>query len=330
MGAMTERTVLITDHSWPTVEIERDVLARVGARIVEPRSGDEQELVELARGASAIMTCFAQVPARVIDSAPGLQVVGRFGIGVDNIAVDAATRRGIPVTNVPVYCLDEVAEHVLALALTLRRRTLDFDRAVRDGDWTLKTGMPMHRISGQTLGILGYGKIGAAVAARARALGMHVVANSRSVPAGRTYDDGVEAVDLDELAARSDVLTLHAPLLDATRHVVDAAFIARMKRTAVLINTARGPLVDQDALARALREGRIAGAGLDVFDPEHLPPGHPLLSAPNAVLTPHVAYYSEESVADLRRASAEAVAAVLGGRAAASVVNADALAARAA
>ena len=317
---MTEPIVVITDHAWPTIDIEQTVLKRVGARIREPRSNDEPELIELVRDAEAILTCFAPVSARVIESAPRLRVVGRLGIGVDNIDVAAATRRGIPVTNVPVYCLDEVAEHVIALTLSLRRRTLAFDRAVREGNWSLQTGMPMHRLSGQTLGILGYGRIGAAVAARGRGLGMQVIAHDPSMRIGDIVD-GVQAVDLAALATRSDVLTLHAPLVAATRRIIDATFLAQMKPDAVLINAARGPLVDQDALAAALHAGAIAGAGLDVFDPERLPPDHALLSAPNVVVTPHVAFYSEESVDELRYKAAEAVAAILQGRSAPAVVN---------
>ena len=226
---MTERLVVITDHTWPTIDIERAVLDGVGARVVEPRSNDEDELIELARDAEGILTCFAPVGARAIESAPDLRVVGRFGIGVDNIDVEAATRRGIPVTNVPVYCLDEVAEHVLALMLSLRRRTLVFDRAAREGDWSLQTGMPMHRLHGQTLGILGYGRIGAAVASRGRALGMRVIAHDPTLRA-RDHVDEVEAVDLAALAlaalaTRSEVLTLHAPLVPATRGIIDAAFL---------------------------------------------------------------------------------------------------------
>jgi D-3-phosphoglycerate dehydrogenase / 2-oxoglutarate reductase len=326
---MTDRIVVITDRTWPTIDIERAVLEGVGARVVEPRSNDEDELIELARDAEAILTCFAPVRARAIESAPRLRVVGRFGIGVDNIDVEAATQRGIPVTNVPVYCLDEVAEHVIALMLSLRRRTLAFDRAVREGNWSLQTGMPMHRLRGQTLGILGYGRIGAAVASRGRALGMHVIAHDPTLRPGDLVD-AVEAVGLAALAARSDVLTLHAPLVEATRGIIDAAFLAQMKPHAVLINAARGPLVDQDALAAALLHADgIAGAGLDVFEPEPLPADHPLLSAPNVVLTPHVAFYSEESIDDLRRKAAEAVAAILDGRSAPAVVNAQALAGRA-
>ncbi len=317
---MTEPIVVITDHAWPTIDIEQTVLKRVGARIREPRSNDEPELIELVRDAEAILTCFAPVSARVIESAPRLRVVGRLGIGVDNIDVAAATRRGIPVTNVPVYCLDEVAEHVIALTLSLRRRTLAFDRAVREGNWSLQTGIPMHRLSGQTLGILGYGRIGAAVAARGRGLGMQVIAHDPSMRIGDIVD-GVQAVDLAALATRSDVLTLHAPLVAATRRIIDATFLAQMKPDAVLINAARGPLVDQDALAAALHAGAIAGAGLDVFDPERLPPDHALLSAPNVVVTPHVAFYSEESVDELRYKAAEAVAAILQGRSAPAVVN---------
>jgi D-3-phosphoglycerate dehydrogenase / 2-oxoglutarate reductase len=325
---MTDRIVVITDHTWPTIDIERAVLEGVGARVVEPRSGDEDELIELGRGAEAILTCFAPVRARVIESAPQLRVVGRFGIGVDNIDIEAATRRGIPVTNVPVYCLDEVAEHVIALILSLRRRTLAFDRAVREGNWSLQTGMPMHRLRGQTLGILGYGRIGAAVASRGRALGMKVIAHDPTLRPGDVVD-GVEAVGLPALAARSDVVTLHAPLVEATRGIIDAAFLAQMRPHAVLINAARGPLVDQDALAAALHADGIAGAGLDVFEPERLPADHPLLSASNVVLTPHVAFYSEESIDELRHKAAGAVAAILDGRSTPVVVNAQALANRA-
>jgi D-3-phosphoglycerate dehydrogenase len=261
----------------------------------------------------------------MIGGAARLRVIARTGIGVDNIDVAAASARSIPVTNVPAYCTDEVAEHVIALMMTLRRRVLDYDRALRARDWSLETGVPLHRLWGQTFGIFGYGRIGAATARLAQALGLRVIAHAPVLRAGDVDAAGVEAVTLEALAQRADVLSIHAPLTESTRGAIGAPFLALMKPGAVLINTARGAIVDQDALVAALHGGRIGGAALDVFDPERLERAHPLLSAPNTILTPHVAYYSEESLADLARLAAENVAAVLDGRRPASVVNEPAL-----
>jgi D-3-phosphoglycerate dehydrogenase / 2-oxoglutarate reductase len=310
--------VLVTDHTWPSVEPEAAVLARVGARIVEARTGEEDELVDLVADADAILTCFAKVTARVIRAGARLQVVGRYGIGVDNIAVEEATRLGIPVTNVPAYCLDEVAEHALALLFALARKTGAYDRAVRDGEWSLATGAPMFRIAGKTLGIVGFGKIGRTLARKARALGLEVIA----------HDPGatdVESVSLEELAERSDFVSVHTPLTPETRGLIGEAILRRMKPTAFVINTARGGIVDQDALLRALDEGWIAGAGIDVFVPERLPPEHPLLARENLVATPHVAFYSEESVVELETLAAENVAAILSGRRPHALVNPEVL-----
>jgi D-3-phosphoglycerate dehydrogenase len=319
-------TVLVTDHPWPSIEPEQTILSAVGARLVFASTGEEAELVDLAGDADAILTCFARVGERVVRAGPALQVIGRYGIGVDNIAVEEATSRGILVTNTPSYCTHEVAEHTLALLLTLARRVTAFDRAVRAGDWSLAAGQPVHRLHGQTLGVIGLGEIGEAVARRARALGLEVLAHHPRRSADDVRGAGAEPVSLRELARRSDFVTLHLPLTDATRGLVDAAFLAEMRPTAFLINTARGAVVDQEALVQALRDGRIAGAAVDVVDPERLPPDHPLLGLPNAIVTPHVAYYSEESLLELGRLAAENVAAVLAGRRPWSIVNPQVLA----
>ena len=324
---MGERLVLVTDHPWPSIDAEVEVLAAVGARPVFAPTGEEQELVELVREAEAILTCFARVTARVVEAAPRLQVIGRYGVGVDNIAVDTATALGIPVTNVPSYCEDEVAEHALALLLALARRVVAFDGGVRAGDWSLARGQPIHRVAGSTLGIVGFGRIGRALARRAQALGLSVLASGPRGGEAELRADGVEPVALDELARRADFVSLHVPLSDATRHLVDRDFLAAMKPTAFLVNTARGPVVDREALLEALRDGWIAGAALDVFEPEPLPPGDPLLALGNLVATPHVAYYSEESLVDLGRLAAENVARVLAGRRPAALVNPGVLAA---
>lgn len=319
---MSERTVLVTDHTWPTLEPEARVLADAGARLVVAQGGDEEELLRLAPQADAILTCFAKVTDRVIRAAgERLQVVGRYGIGVDNIAVDEATRHGIPVTNVPAYCLDEVAEHALALSLALARNVEAYDRATRAGDWSLTQGRPLYRVAGRVFGILGYGKIGQAVAKKAQAFGLTVIAHDPYQSDDAIRASGAEPVDLDTLAARADFLSLHAPLTSTTHRIVGERLLRSMKPTAFLVNTARGALVDQDALLAALREGWIAGAAVDVLEPERPPTDHPLLGQPNLIITPHVAFYSEESVHELEVLAAGNVAAILTGRRPRSVVN---------
>lgn len=318
---MSRWKVLVTDYTWPSTAVEADVLAQVGAELVVAEKGSEDELLELVREADAILTCFAHVTAPVIRAGTRLQVIGRYGIGVDNIDVDVATSLGIPVTNVPAYCLDEVAEHTLALILSLTRGVCAYDRAVRAGTWSLQSAPPIRRLRGQTLGIVGYGKIGRRVAAAARGIGFRTVVHDPSLSPTEIALDGAEPLSLQELAAQADILTVHIPLVPETRGLVGIDVLRAMKPTALVINTARGGIVDQDALAQALREGWIAGAGIDVVEPEPLPADHPLRSAPNLVVTPHVAFYSEESVADLERLAAENVAAVLTGRRPHSVLN---------
>ena len=315
--------VLVTDITWASTEIEDAVLAAVGADTVLAPTGQEEELVELVRDADAILTCFAHVTPRVVAAGERLQVIGRYGVGTDNIAVDEATRRGIPVTNVPVYCTDEVAEHVLALLFCLVRGIHRYDRAVREDDWSLEPGLPIRRIAGSTLGIVGFGAIGQALARKAMGLGMHVIGHDADE--ARVAAAGAEPVPLLDLASRSDFVSLHVPLLESTRGLVDAEFLATMKPTAYLLNAARGAIVDHDALVDALARGTIAGAGIDVFEPERLPLEHPLLAQERLVATPHTAFYSEESMQDLARLAAENVAAVLSGRRPAAVVNPEVL-----
>lgn len=316
-----EKIVLVTDYTWSSTEQEAQVLAQVDAKLLVSETGSERELVELVPQADAILTCFAKVTPKVVEAGKKLQVIGRYGIGVDNIAVDVATQLGIPVTNVPAYCLDEVAEQALAFCFALARRVSVYDTAVRKGNWNLKTGMPMFRIRGKTLGILGFGKIGRALAEKARGLGMNVIAHSPSLSAAAAAEQQVEGVSVDELLRRSDFVSLHMPLTPDTRQMVNEEFLRKMKPTAFLINTSRGAVIDQTALAQALHEGWIAGAGLDVFDPERLPADHPLFHAPNLLAAPHVAFYSKESIVELQVQAAQNVADILSGRRPKSIVN---------
>ncbi|MDK3157351.1 C-terminal binding protein [Kamptonema cortianum] len=322
---MSEKIVLVTDYTWPSTDAEAQVLAEVGAKLLIAQTGSEEELLSLVPQADAILTCFRKVSAAVISAGEKLQVVGRYGIGVDNIAVDEATRRGIPVTNVPAYCLDEVAEHVLALLLAGARSICRYDSAVREGNWQLQTGMPIFRVRGRTLGIVGFGKIGQTLAQKARGLGLRIIAYDAYLKPEIAAQHAVELLPLDDLLAQADFVSLHTPLTPETQNLMNADRLRRMKPTACLINTSRGGIIDHDALVTALREGWIAGAALDVFVPEPLPADHPLLGLSNVIATPHAAFYSEESVLELEVLAAQNVAAILSGRKPAAVVNPEVL-----
>jgi D-3-phosphoglycerate dehydrogenase len=325
----TTGKVLITDHTWPDVELERAILEQASLEVTDAPRSDEATLSALASDSDAIMTCFAQVTPAIIASAPGLKVIARYGVGVDNIAVDTATARGIPVTYVPDYCVAEVAEHALGLLMALARGVVRYDRSVRQRAWDLGVAAPLRRIEGQTLGLIGCGRIGRRLADKALGLGMRVLvydANPAAVEAA--VAGGLIGAELHEVVAEVDFLSLHLPLTAATRGFIGESVLRQMKPTAFLINTARGGLVDTDALARALREGWIAGAALDVLPHEPPPADNPLLDLDNIVLTPHVAFYSEESLRALRQRTARAVVDALAGRAPEHVWNGDALAAR--
>jgi D-3-phosphoglycerate dehydrogenase len=288
-------------------------------------TGDAPELLELVRDADAILTCWKNVSAAVIRAGKKVQVVSRYGIGVDNIAVGEATRLGIPVTNVPAYCLDEVSEHVMALILACGRQVCKYNQRVRDGIWDVQAGTPLHRVRGSTLGIIGFGKIGRTLAPKARGFGMKVLVFDPYVDADSVKAAECEKAELDTLLNESDYVSVHVPLNETTRHMLDETTLRQMKPTAYLINAARGDIIDQGALARSLQEGWIAGAGLDVFEPERLPSEHPLLQSTKVIATPHVAFYSEESVIDLEVLAAKNVAAVLSGHRPKWVVNPEVL-----
>jgi len=318
--------VLETDYAWPDVEIERGILAQHGIELIvagrAKNERTEQELAALAADCDGIMTNWAQVPESVIAAAQNCRIVARLGIGLDNIDVDYCTRRGIVVTNVPDYCLTEVAEHALALLLGLARKIGFYHHQTQSGGYDLSAGGPMFRLEGQTLGIVGLGAIGRRLAQKARGLGLEVIASSRSQSDPMT---GVRWASLDEVFQQSDFVSLHVPLTPETKHLVNAERLARMKPTAYLINTARGGLVDHPALAAALAAGQLAGAALDVQDPEPPDVSVPPYNDPRVIVTPHAAFVSEESLRDLRRRTATQVADRLSGRVPAHVVNPEVL-----
>ncbi len=320
--------VLITDYVWPDTNVEREVLERIDAQAIESDSPDEQRLAELAGDCDAILTCFAKVTDKVIRSAPNLKVVSRYGVGVDNIAVDTATELGIPVTYVPDYCIEEVADHAMALLLTLARSVVNLNAEVRSGGWDPSVGRPVYRLRGKTVGIVGYGRIGRAVAERARSFGFEIAVHDPylsedSFPAGQAP----KFLSFDELLATADFVSVHTPLTTDTRHLIGEPELKKMKPSAFLINTCRGPVIDEYALAQALDDGELAGAGIDVLEGEPPPADHPIRSARNAVITPHTAFYSEESLHELQRRTAQCAADVLCGKIPENVYNGDVLAA---
>ena len=318
--------VLITDHVWPTTDPEREVLEAGGANVVVAPDGQEGTLIELARDADAIMTCFAQVTESVVRAAERCIVIGRFGVGVDNIAVNTATELGIAVTYVPDYCVDEVSDHVMALLHSWNRRIVLFDRSVKERGWgSQPLTMRMMRLRGKTLGIVGFGRIGQAVAGKARAYGLNILAADPVVSEDRVRSSGGVLVDLPTLLSESDFVTLHAPLTAETQNLIGSNELALMKRDAFLINAARGPLIDENALYEALRNERIAGAGLDVMV-ENVPSNdHPLMSLDNIIITPHVAFFSQESTLELEQRAAQEVVNVMKGVMPDNLVNASVL-----
>ncbi|HEX5781106.1 MAG TPA: C-terminal binding protein [Solirubrobacteraceae bacterium] len=294
--------VLVTDHVFADLDAEKAALAEIGCEL--ELAPDPAALPEAVGGAAALMVCFAQVDEQVIEAASDCKIIARYGIGVDNVDVDAATRRGIQVTNVPDYCLDEVADHAMALLLAAARGVVGAARGVREGDWTVPQEN-IHRIAGRRLALIGAGRIGRKVADRARAFGYEVVVYDPYA------DDSVASVE--EAVAEADAISVHAPLTDETRHIIGSESLAAMRRRPILVNTSRGGLVDLEAVTRALDEDRLAAVALDVTEPEPLPDDHPLRTHPRAIVTPHMSFYSEEAQAELQRRAVEEVIRALSG-----------------
>lgn len=322
---MPRHTVVVTDHLFPSMEDEARMFRGMDAELVVGQCREEDDVIELCRQADAILNTYARMTPRVMENLERCRVIVRFGIGYDNVAVDAATRRGIMVANTTDYCIDEVADQALAMLLACARGLFPAGRIARDGTWDLAKMPVLRRLRGQTLGLLGIGRIGTAVAARARGFGLRVAACDPCVEEAAAREAGAELTDLDTLLRTSDYVSVHAPLTPETEGMIDAGAFARMKPTAFLINVARGRIVNQADLVRALRQGDIAGAGLDVLEREPPEAGDPVTTLDNVVLTPHSAWCSEESRAEMRRRAVGQVVSVLKGELPYSLVNREAL-----
>ncbi|MFJ1967273.1 C-terminal binding protein [Streptomyces sp. NPDC087903] len=313
-------TVLLTDHAWPDDAVERSVIEKAGHTLVtgpaDPASAEAIEELVAEHRPAAILTCWAPVSATAIGTSPDLRIVARLGVGLDNIAVGTATERGVWVTNVPDYCVEEVSDHAVGMVLAWTRGLAVSDREVRAGRWDPASAR-LRRLSTLTCGIVGYGRIGRATARKLDAFGCRILAHDPHPPKDAP---GPEMVGLEELLRRSDVVILHVPLTPRTHHLIGTEQLELMPPGGLLVNVSRGGLVDTDAVVKALDDGHLDGAALDVLESEpHVPTG--LLDQPGVLLTPHIAFSSDASVTELRRRAAEEVVRILEGEAPAHACN---------
>lgn len=328
---MTTDVVVIADYDYGDVDIERRIIEDAGFTLRPLQCTSEDELIADGSDAVSVVTQYAFVGARAIAGLPGLRHIARYGVGLDIVDVEAATDAGVLVTNVPAdYCRDEVADHALAMVLFFARRLRLYDEAVREGAWHWKSAAPVRRLRGSRLGIVGLGNLGRAIAERGRVFGFELIAHDPYADVEAAAALGVTLVAFEQLLETSDYIVIQAPLTDETRNLFDRDAIAKMKRGAVLVNTARGPIVDGPALGDALSERRLAGAALDDLAEEPAKrrewrPDNPLLRLTNCLVTPHVAYYSEESIRYARTFAAEEVVRVLRGERPRSPVNLEQL-----
>jgi D-3-phosphoglycerate dehydrogenase len=309
------RKILIAVADSPFVNLQptEKVLASLDADIQIAKQTTPEAILEVAREADGLMVTFANISKEIIQGLERCKVIGRYGIGVDNIDLDAATEAGIQVCYVPDYCQDEVSDHAMTLLVSLARKITYSNSLVQQGRWDAKAVAPIYRLRGRTLGLVGLGQIPQSVVPKAQAFGLNVIASDPFVPEEVAKNFDVELVDFDSLLERSDYISVHAPLTDKTHHLFSKDAFQKMKSEALLINTARGPLVDDQALADALDDGQIGGAALDVL-PIEPPVDSPLLNRDNVIITPHTAFYSVEALVDLQTKAAEDVVSVLNGQ----------------
>lgn len=312
---MSRFTVVIADNRYSAYDEEKAVLSEVDAEVrIFPSQSPEEARAAFA-DADAILVNLFPMTAEIIDGLPKCRVISRYGVGYDNVAVEAATRRGIWVTFVPDYCFEEVADHALALLLCCIRKVGYKDRMIRQGKWNVHRNQPAYRVEGKTLGILGYGNAAHTLLRKVSGLGFgRVLMCDPYVRASTIKAAGAVPVDLATLLMESEYISVHVPLTAETRHMIGRAELALVKPGAILVNTARGPVLDEAALADALREGRLGGAGLDVFETEPLPAESPLRDLDNVVFTDHAGWYSEESLVELKTKAARNAVAVLSGK----------------
>ena len=305
---MARFKVVVSDQVFPSVDVERNLLSEIDAELVVA-TGDSDEVLKVAGDADAILNTYLPWTAESIARLENCKIIARYGIGFDNVDLDAARNAGIVVTNVPDYSVEEVAVHTLGLILAMVRKLFEAERLVREGGWAIRSLQPIRRFSELSVGLFGYGRIARKLAAPIRELGAEIVVHDPYLQPG---PDLPKLVGLDELLATSDLVSIHAPLTSETRGIIGERALSIIKPGAMLVNTSRGPLVDLQAVISALRSGRLAAAALDVFDQEPLDISR-IEGVPNLIATPHMAYYSEESLQESQRKATTQVIKVLTG-----------------
>ncbi len=308
------RRVVVTDDRFGSYREEDQVLGELGIAVEVHDLSSQEEAIQVLEGAEGILVNLFPLPAEVIRTLGACRVISRYGVGYDNVDVAAATEAGIWVARVPDYSLEDVSDHALALLLGCVRKIAYRDRKIREGGWNLKAGQPTYRLRDKVLGLVGYGAIARTLHRKVSGFGLaEVLVYDPYVEAAVVGRAGADPVDLPTLLSESDYISIHTPLTEETRHLIGEKELARMKPTALLVNTSRGPVVDEAALARALAAGRPGGAGLDVFEAEPLPGDSPLRGLDNVILSDHAGWYSEESTVELKTKAARNVAEVLAG-----------------
>lgn len=310
----TRPLIAVTDHPFADLDATMSVLRSLNGEVIVAQAKTEEELIDLTRNADAVLTTYVKITGRVVQAMERCRIVARYGIGVDNVDIDACTSKGIVVTNVPDYCVDEVSDHALALLMCLARKVNRLDTAVKNGVWTYVPFQPMFRLRGKVLGLVGFGKIARQLALKARGLGLEIVAYDPYVPAERIAAENAKPVDLGSLMEISDFISVHCPLTAETRGLIGEALLRKMKPTACLINTARGGIVDERVLLELLQAGKVAGAALDVLSEEGPSVSERIKNVDTLIVTPHAAFYSEESVVELQAKAATQVVKVLTGQ----------------
>lgn len=306
--------VIVTDDRYGSYDEETAVLKEIGASVEVHNLGDEAETAQVLRDADGILVNLHPLPATVIQELQKCRVISRYGVGYDNVSVEAATAKGIWVTRVPDYCLEDVSDQALALLLGCVRKVAFKDRRIREGAWNLHKEQPSYRITGKTLGLIGYGAIARTLHRKISGFGLgRVLVFDPYLDPKKIEENGAESATLRSLLKNSDYISVHAPLNDGTRGLIGGRELSLMKKTAILINTSRGPLLEEKAVADALAGGKIAAAGLDVFETEPLPADSLLRQLDNVILSDHTGWYSEESVVELKTKAAQNVLEVLKG-----------------
>lgn len=318
---MSKPKVYVTDSEFPDYSFEEQVITEAGGELIGLQCKTEEDIIAQCHDAVGLIDQYAPITEKVMAALPNLKIVSRMGIGVNTVDIDGATKLGIYVGNVPDGSVEEVSNHAITMVMCLMRKLYVFNKDIRNGGWGIGKAIPIHRPASQKLGLMGFGRIPQRIAEKAAVLGFQILAYDPFLSADIIESKGARKVSFDELVAESDFISVHTPLTKDTEHMLNADAFKKMKKTAYIVNTSRGPVIDEQALIKALQDGQIAGAGLDVYEQEPIGKDNPMLTMGNVVLSSHAAWYSEEALVDIRTKTALNVADVIQGKQPRYLVN---------